>query len=51
MSLSLWAYYLQKNDSHQWFDNIFLEHSSIFTLILIFAIGKLGYKLLKATKK
>lgn len=51
MIFSLWLYYLQRNDSYKWFNNIFLEHSSIFTLILIFVIGKIGYKLLKLTKK
>lgn len=51
MISSLWAYYLQKNDSYEWVDNIFLEHSSVFTIILFIIIGKIGYELLKVTRK
>lgn len=50
MIFSLWGYYLQKNDSYEWFNNIFLEHSSVFTIALICIFLKFGWELFKATR-
>lgn len=51
MAISLWGYYLKVNDSYEWFDNIFLEHSSIFTIIILVLIAKVGSILMKVTRK
>lgn len=51
MCLSFWAYYLQKNNSYQWANNLFLKHSFFFTVIWIGIACIMGSILIKLTKK
>lgn len=51
MILSLWGYYLKIKNSYEWFDNIFVKHSSVFTIIILISIVKVGCMLIKVTKK